>query len=161
KAVFFYDAGQSIKPSDANAADFQAIKSSPDSMVMRLVSQFRVQAGRDYVQFHDERLNLHPPSTRAPDPSQYEFLMCEKLSDMVREIDQRNQTHGLARLVAGYAWPWVSRKDHDAYDIRIGDVQLRWNSTSINFINTPGAEREVGCIHTTQGYDLNYAGVIF
>src|SRR5690606_14284703 len=63
--------------------------------------------------------------------------------------------------VAGYAWPWISRKDPDAYDIQIADVQLRWNRTTIDFINTPGAEHEVGCIHTTQGYDLNYAGVIF
>jgi len=161
KAVFFYDAGQSIKPSDANAADFQAIKSSPDSKVMRLVSQFRVQGGSDYVQFLDDLLNVHLPDTGTFHSKKYEFLMFDKLSDMVKEIDRRNQAHGLARLVAGYAWPWISRKDPDAYDIRIADVQLRWNSTTIDFINTPGAEHEVGCIHTTQGYDLNYAGVIF
>ena len=161
KAVFFYDAGQSIKPSDANAADFQAIKSSPDSKVMRLVSQFRVQAGWDYVQFLDDLLNVRRRGIEKFRPKRYEFLMFDNLADMVREIDQRNQTYGLARLVAGYAWPWVSRKDPDAYDIQIADVQLRWNRTTIDFINTPGAEREVGCIHTTQGYDLNYAGVIF
>src|SRR5690606_16130853 len=38
KAVFFYDPNQSIKPSDANASDFDDIKSSPDSKVMTLVS---------------------------------------------------------------------------------------------------------------------------
>lgn len=45
--------------------------------------------------------------------------------------------------------------------MRIGSVELRWNSTSKDWISQPGAEHEVGCIHTTQGYDLNYAGIIF
>lgn len=43
----------------------------------------------------------------------------------------------------------------------IDDVQLRWNSTNTDWINKEGSHREVGCIHTTQGYDLNYAGIIF
>ena len=32
---------------------------------------------------------------------------------------------------------------------------------SDDFINSANAINEVGCIHTTQGYDLNYAGIIF
>lgn len=161
KAVFFYDADQTIKPSDANASDFQAIKSSPGSRVMMLVSQFRVQGGRHYVEFLDGLLNVRLTGTGKFHSKKYEFLAFDGISDMVREIDRRNQTHGLARLIAGYAWPWVSRKNPSAYDIEIADVRLRWNRTNIDWINTPGAEHEVGCIHTTQGYDLNYAGVIF
>ena len=40
-------------------------------------------------------------------------------------------------------------------------VQLRWNGTAIDWINTEASIDEVGCIHTTQGYDLNYSGIIF
>jgi len=58
KAIFCYDPDQSIKPSDANAADFQKIKQSPDAKVMTLTSQFRVQAGQDYVDFIDRLLNI-------------------------------------------------------------------------------------------------------
>lgn len=161
KAVFFYDADQTIKPSDANASDFQVIKSSSDSKVMTLVSQFRVQGGRHYVEFLDDLLNVRLPGTGKFHSKKYEFLVFDDISDMVREIGQRNQAYGLARLIAGYAWPWVSRKKPSAYDIEIADVRLRWNRTSIDWVNAPGAEHEVGCIHTTQGYDLNYAGVIF
>jgi len=161
KAVFFYDPDQSIKPSDANASDFDAIKSSPDSKVMKLVSQFRVRGGAHYVQFVDDLLNVKLSADKKFTSKKYEFLVFDDLSAMQQEIMYRNCSYGLARLVAGYAWPWISRKDASLFDIEIGDVQLRWNSTNTDWINVKGAENEVGCIHTTQGYDLNYAGVIF
>ncbi|MFP3710503.1 DNA/RNA helicase domain-containing protein, partial [Paraburkholderia sp. SIMBA_009] len=62
KAVFFYDPGQSIKPSDADAADFEEIKSSPNSTVITLASQFRVRAGQHYVRFVDDLLHMRLPA---------------------------------------------------------------------------------------------------
>jgi DUF2075 family protein len=35
-----------------------------------------------------------------------------------------------------------------------------WNRTPTDWINSPTSIDEVGSIHTVQGYDLNYAGVI-
>jgi len=161
KAVFFYDPNQSIKPSDVNASDFNTIKSLPNSRVMTLVSQFRVRAGVHYVQFVDDLLNMRLPADAAFRSRKYEFLVFDELSDMIREIEHKNSSYGLARLVAGYSWRWVSKSSPELHDIEIGDVKLRWNSTNADWINTHGAESEVGCIHTTQGYDLNYTGVIF
>lgn len=161
KAIFFYDEGQTIKPSDADASDFQAIKSSSDSKVMRLVSQFRVQGGQHYVEFIDDLLNVRLPAAAKFSSRGYEFLVFDDMSDLVGEIEQRDRVHGLARMIAGYAWPWVSKDNPDVYDIEIADVRLRWNSVAFDWINSPNAVREVGCIHTTQGYDLNYAGIIF
>jgi hypothetical protein len=161
KAVFFYDPNQSIKPSDANESDFDEIKSSPTSKVMTLVSQFRVRAGLHYAHFVDDLLSLRLPADKKFSSSKYEFLVFDELSDMVKEIERRNSNYGLARLVAGYSWRWVSKNTPDLHDIEIGTVRLRWNRTNIDWINCQGAENEVGCIHTTQGYDLNYTGVIF
>ena len=78
---------------------------------------------------------------------------------MVNEIKHQNEQHGLARLVAGYAWTWETKKGGD-YDIEIDGLRLKWNSTNIDWVNSPNAVNEVGCIHTVQGYDLNYVGVI-
>lgn len=161
KAVFFYDPNQSIKPSDANASDFDNIKTSPNSKVITLVSQFRVRAGLHYVQFVDDLLHQRLSADKKFHSRNYELLVFDELSDMVKEIEHRNRSHGLARLVAGYSWPWISKDAPNLHDIEIGDVRLRWNSTNMDWINTPGTEGEVGCIHTTQGYDLNYTGVIF
>lgn len=67
---------------------------------------------------------------------------------------------GLARLVAGYAWEGKTRTDKTAYDIVIDGCQLRWNSVATDWIATPNSLDKVGSIHTVQGYDLNYPGVI-
>ncbi len=80
---------------------------------------------------------------------------------MVAEIRKRDAESGLSRLIAGYSWEWVSKKNSKLFDIKIGTTSLRWNKVSNDWINSSNSLEEVGCIHTTQGYDLNYAGVIF
>ena len=72
----------------------------------------------------------------------------------------KDQEYGLCRMIAGYAWEWKSQKNPDQYDIVIGESKLKWNSEPKDWINSQNAIKEVGCIHTTQGYDINYAGVI-
>ena len=79
---------------------------------------------------------------------------------MVSDIKIKNTEFSLCRIVAGFAWPWISRGNPDATDIDINGYKLRWNSTKTNWVNSPNAINEVGCIHTIQGYDLNYVGVI-
>ena len=68
------------------------------------------------------------------------------------------------RLVAGFAWPWVSDvrgTTPEAMDIKIDGLEFQWNRTPEDWVNSPNAFDEVGSIHTTQGYDLNYTGVVF
>lgn len=161
KAIFFYDQGQSIKPSDADVEVFQRLKSAPGSVTHRLLSQFRVKAGQPYVEFIDNLLNGRLKSEAVFTAKNYEFGVFDSLSDMVHTINEKERQVKLSRLIAGYSWPWASKKDGAVYDIVIGDVQLRWNSTNTDWINKEGSHKEVGCIHTTQGYDLNYAGIIF
>ncbi len=79
---------------------------------------------------------------------------------MVEDIKIKNSQFSLCRVVAGFAWPWVSRGNPDATDIDINGFKLKWNSTTTNWVNSRNAINEVGCIHTIQGYDLNYVGVI-
>ncbi|MDX8382276.1 MAG: DNA/RNA helicase domain-containing protein [Ghiorsea sp.] len=160
KAVFFYDESQSIKPSDANAEDFAALMADKGTQVQKLVSQFRVRGGNAYVEFLNALLNVNLSHGTKPAFKSYEFKLFESIDEMVSAIQEKNEQFGLSRLIAGYAWPWISKKDASLFDIQIEDTELRWNNTNSDWINSKGAEYEVGCIHTTQGYDLNYAGII-
>ena len=69
-----------------------------------------------------------------------------------------------SRLVAGYCWDWISKKDPEAYDITFPqyDFRMRWNLTKdgSTWIIAPDSINEIGCIHTCQGLELDYVGVI-
>ena len=160
--VLFYDEGQSIKPSDAKKEQFDLIKRNKDTSILNLKSQFRVKGGNAYVEYIDSLLhnNLKEGSSIF-NSKEYEFTLFDSLETMIEQIKLRDKESGLSRLIAGYSWEWKSNKDKDVFDIKIDNVQLKWNGTSNDWINSDGAINEVGCIHTTQGYDLNYSGIIF
>ncbi len=162
KTILFYDENQSIKPSDVKKEDFDRLKSNAFTKIEYLKSQFRVRGGNDYVQYINQLLNCSfPPSTKVFNSKDYEFVLFDSIETLVNEIKLRNEENGLSRLIAGYSWEWISNKNKQAFDIKIDNIELKWNSVSIDWVNSENAVNEVGCIHTTQGYDLNYAGIIF
>ncbi len=152
--ILFYDENQSIRPSDVHAERFQKLKATHHF----LTSQLRVKGGEKYISFIDsvfdgqEVLNAQF--------SNFDFQIYEDVGKMVSDIKAKNDEFGLCRVVAGFAWPWVSRNNPDVFDIDIEGYKLKWNSTTTNWVNSRNAINEVGCIHTIQGYDLNYVGVI-
>lgn len=162
KAILFYDEGQSIKPSDVQKKDFDKLKKLNETRIEKLDSQFRVKGGNSYVNFIDDLLNtnLEAENDKFQDKN-YEFLLFESIEELIEKVRERNEENGLARLVAGYSWEWVSKRNPEAFDINIEGINLRWNTTNDDWINSKTSIDEVGCIHTTQGYDLNYTGVIF
>ncbi len=161
-AILFYDENQSIKPSDARHEDFNKLKSQRTTKIEYLKSQFRVKGGNDYVDYIDKLLNCSlSTSNNVFNSREYEFILFDSIEDMVTEIKHRDSESGLSRLIAGYSWKWISKENKKAFDIKIDNIELMWNSDNDDWINSKNSVNEVGCIHTTQGYDLNYAGIIF
>lgn len=155
--IFFYDENQSVKPSDVRPSDFR----KTDPKYYELKSQMRVEAGEEFIEFIDDIFDLKKPK-QAIFPN-YDFRIFDDAREMVDEIKTKDKKHKLARVVAGYAWPWHTRpksKSNQKYDIDLDGLQLVWNSTATDWVNSPNAINEVGCIHTVQGYDLNFVGVI-
>jgi len=153
--IFFYDKYQSIKPADIQYREFEQY----NAISHTLISQMRVKGGDDYIKYIRDILNVI-----SPHPNkfyEYEFKLFDKVTDLVKAIKEKDQAIGLSRLLAGYAWKWKTKSRNEIdYDIDIDGVKLRWNSVTKDWVNSPNAVNEVGCIHTIQGYDLNYAGVI-
>ena len=97
------------------------------------------------------------------------FYHYDHIEDMVQRIKAQDKAVGLSRTVAGYAWKWISKgcstieevREKGLEDISIEGHKYIWNMSSQEWILRPTAIDEIGCIHTTQGYDLNYVGVIF
>ncbi len=158
--ILLIDAAQSVKPGDLPLHQVESLvrDGRDENSLFRLHSQMRVAGGNDYIEFARRLINLEP--IELMDFGDYDFKIFDDFSEMRDAIMAKDKEFGLSRLVAGYAWPWASRNDKTATDIEIDGIQMQWNQTPVDWINSPNSVNEVGSIHTVQGYDLNYAGVI-
>lgn len=162
--IFLLDAAQSVRPADLPPESLSSLVADTRASrrYFQLQTQMRVQAGSDFVSYI--RWILDPRPLAAPRARQdfggYDFRTFDNVADMRDKIFERDAEVGHSRMVAGYAWEWKTKKDSTLFDIEIGPTRLRWNSTPTDWISSSNALEEVGSIHTVQGYDLNYAGVI-
>ncbi|MET3115342.1 hypothetical protein AAKU52_003091 [Pedobacter sp. CG_S7] len=149
--IFFYDAAQSVKPSDINAEAFDNLLNDEETLKLELKSQMRVKGGNNYIRFVDELLQVKRTETSKYEPTDYDLMVFDSLKTMYNQLGEKEEKYGLCRLVAGYSWPWLSKENKDAIDIRIDDLDFQWNQTDKDWINSSNAFQEIGCIHTTQG----------
>ena len=160
--IFFYDADQSVKPSDVRQNDFDKIL--PNARVIKLKSQIRSKGGLELQEFiHGLLWQQLPPKTPVFESSNYDLKLFDSLENLINQLKEKESEYGLCRMVAGFSWKWNSKGDNTMTktDIDIQGLSLRWNSTDKDWINSENAINEIGCIHTVQGYDLNYTGIIF
>ncbi|MEG0029222.1 MAG: DNA/RNA helicase domain-containing protein [Aurantimicrobium sp.] len=158
--LYLLDSAQSVKPADLPAEVTAALVQQARSAnsFFRLVSQMRVAGGTDYIEFIGR---IFAGTQQGPESfGNYELRFFDDIAEMRKEIFEKDKEVGLSRMIAGYAWPWASKNDPSEVDIQIGNLGLTWNRTATDWINSPTSLEEVGSIHTVQGYDLNYAGVI-
>jgi DUF2075 family protein len=159
--IIFRDDLQTIRPCDIDAADFREMteKRYPGTVVRQALStQWRCLGGNGYIDYLREIMSGTAKKYRKVE--NYDFKLYDDPGKMHEDIKALNDEYGLCRMAAGYAWKWVTKKDKKAYDIIIGKNKFRWNSTYDNWITSKNAVNDIGCIHTVQGYDLNYLGVI-
>ncbi|MDR7233601.1 DNA/RNA helicase domain-containing protein [Agrococcus sp. BE272] len=161
--ILMLDELQAVRPADlpADVVGPLVQRAEADGRVHRLATQMRVAAGTDYVQYVRDVLSAEEDDrpTR-PDFGEYDLRFFDDAAEMRAEILARDDEVGLSRLLAGYAWKWRSSKDRAAADIELDGLSLQWNRTATEWIRSKTSREEVGSIHTVQGYDLNYAGVL-
>lgn len=160
--ILFVDALQTVRPSDLPREHLDTVtaEARKQGHLHSLRTQHRVRAGEDYVGYVRAVLTEKPPE---PNPGRfegYDLRFFDDLRAMYSAIVRLDASEGLARLLGGYAWEWKSKNDPDAADIMLDGLALRWNTTTKDWVASEGSVEEVGSIHTIQGYDLNYAGVI-
>lgn len=158
--VLLLDPAQSIKPADIPRSEIDKLilQAKLENSYFKLTSQLRVSAGNDYVGYIQKLLSDNPKPN--PGFGDYELKHFDSFTEMRNAILQKDEEVGLSRVLAGYAWKWLSKKSPGTPDIQIESLELFWNRTDKDWINSENSVFEVGSIHTIQGYDLNYAGVV-
>lgn len=163
-SIFFIDEDQRVTLSDIGSKQaIRAFAKAKGAVVEEYVlsSQFRCSGSDGYMAWLDDVLGIRSTANPTLDTSEYEFKVFDSPRALHDAIDEKN--HGnKARVVAGYCWPWLSKKDPTATDIVIGDYKRQWNLDQDGslWIIAENSIEQVGCIHTCQGLEVDYIGVI-
>lgn len=162
-SVFFVDQMQKIHINDIGTVDevekwakYLNAKTSKNV----LESQFRCNGSDGYLNWLDNVLNIRETANQELNFS-YDFKVFDDVSLMRDEIILKNQNNK-ARLLAGYCWNWVSKKNPNLHDIILndGDFSMKWNLNNEIYAISESSINEIGCIHTSQGLEFEYVGVI-
>lgn len=129
----------------------------------KLTSQFRCNGSDAYIQFIDNLLQRNEERIFVPvSELNYDFRIFDDATAMRDALRQKNAINNKARMVAGYCYDWDVKNKHGDVDIVLpGGFQAKWNlaNDKIWAIN-PRSFEEVGCIHTAQGLEFDYVGVL-
>lgn len=131
---------------------------------LELSSQFRCNGSDGYLAWLDNTLQIRETANAFLDKDDFDFKIIDRPDKLRDIIFAKNLENNKARLVAGYCWKWVSKKDFNAYDIEFPeyDFKMKWNlaDDGMKWVIQPESVKEIGCIHTCQGLEVDYIGVI-
>ena len=166
-SIFFIDEYQRIHMKDVGSEELIrgfAKELNAEVFDADLTSQFRCGGLDGYLAWIDNSLGLRATANTSLDTSQFDFRIFDDPKEMYDSIIEKNNQNFKSRLVAGYCWNWVSKKYPDEDDIILenGKLSAKWNLSQhgMLWIDKDESISEIGCIHTCQGLELDYVGVI-
>ena len=166
-SVFFIDEDQKVILNDIGTREEileWASKFSADTTELVLESQSRCNGSDGYLSWINHALQLRETANPTLEGIDYDFKVFDNPNELRSEIVNLNNTENHARMVAGYCWDWKSKNDASLMDVAIPEYsfEMQWNLNSDGslWILKPESIDQIGCIHTCQGLELDYVGVI-
>jgi DUF2075 family protein len=168
-SIFFIDENQRVTWKDIGdmvEIEKWAIKLGASVHRMELQSQFRCNGSDGYLAWLDNVLKIRETANETLEGIDFDFRVFDSPNMLQEAVLSKNEINNKARLVAGYCWNWVSKKPENnaQNDIVIDEhnFAMKWNLTTDGslWICKPESVNEVGCIHTCQGLEVDYIGVI-
>ena len=166
--VFFIDEDQRITTQDIGSKEeirkwasyYNAVLyDSPD---LNLVSQFRCNGSDGYIAFLDNLLGIRKTANLIFD-FDYDLRLFSSPSVMREALREKNEVNNKSRMIAGYCYDWITENNPEGndFDIILEDgFKAKWNFSGTVFATDPNSFDQVGCIHTTQGLEFDYCGII-
>ena len=165
-SVFFVDESQRVTLSDiGSVAEIKKWAKELNSEIseMELESQFRCNGSDGYLAWLDDVLEIRNTANFDMKDIDYDIRIVDSPNEVRDLIIERNKSVNHSRILAGYCWAWLKagQNDTNVHDIKIGDFEMSWNlGNTSTFAIDEDSVNEVGCIHTSQGLEFDYAGVI-
>lgn len=165
--IFFLDEDQKVTFKDIGCEE--EIKKwasfyNANIEILELKSQFRCSGSDGYLSWLDNTLQIRETANHVLNTNEYDFKVFDNPHDLREAIYKKNKINNKARIVAGYCWDWVSKKNSKDMDIIIPEhnFEMQWNLANDGnlWIIKPESVEQIGCIHTCQGLEVDYIGVI-
>ena len=168
-SIFFIDENQKVTLKDIGSEELIrkfANEQGAGIYTFELDSQFRCNGSDGYIAWLDKVLEIRDTANFDIDGFDYDFRVFDDPNEMRKAIEEKNTINNKSRIVAGYCWEWPtgkSRNDTDYHEIKIPEknFEISWNlETGEAFAIGEKSINEAGCIHTVQGLEFDYIGVI-
>lgn len=166
-SIFFVDEDQRVSFSDIGSSqEIEKWARINEAKVhhMALESQFRCNGSDGYLAWLDDVLGIRETANKSLDAREYDFRVLSTPTELKDLIFEKNKINNKARIVAGYCWNWISKADKSLFDIKFPEhnFAMQWNLDTDGslWIQAPNSVSEIGCIHTCQGLEVDYIGVI-
>ncbi len=165
-SVFFIDESQRVTINDIGSIseiEHWARKVGAIIYYQELVSQFRCNGSDGYLAWLDNTLDIRETANYNLQDVDYDIQVMGSPEEVRNTIIRYNRAKNKARILAGYCWNWISegKNNSEIHDIKIGEFEMSWNlGNSKPFAIDDTSINEVGCIHTSQGLEFDYVGVI-
>jgi len=168
-SVFFIDENQKVDMRDIGTID--EIKKMAKALGAKidcdkLSSQFRCNGSDGYLAWLDDILEIRKTANFDGFDMRYDFRVFDNPNELRKAILDKNRTNNKSRIVAGYCWDWIAsgKNRSDVFDINMPeyDFHISWNlANTQTWAIDSDSVNEAGCIHTSQGLEFDYIGVIF
>ena len=165
-SVFFIDESQRVTMDDIGSVseiERWAMAEGSEITYLELQSQFRCNGSDGYLAWLDNVLDIRETANYDLEGVDYEIKICDSPNEMRELVIEKNRLTNRSRILAGYCWEWLKQEQNNTnyHDIQIGDFGMSWNLGSGEpFAVSDTSINEVGCIHTSQGLEFDYVGVI-
>lgn len=165
--VFFIDETQRVSWSDIGSID--EIRKAANkygsqfNAPFQLKAQFRCNGSDSYLNWLDDCLGIRETAEfDAWEGSQYDFRVFDTANELYQALQKRNGNNK-ARIVAGYSWEWPSegrQRGTTKAHVQADGLALPWNFDGENWATSPDGIYQVGCIHTCQGLEFDWLGIL-
>ncbi len=165
-SVFFIDENQRVALKDIGTSEVikeYAKELDAGVQVLELTSQFRCNGSDGYLAWLDNVLEIRETANYDLEDIKYEFKVIDNPNELRKLIEEKNKINNRARMLAGYCWEWNrdGKSNTNIHDIIIDDFSMSWNlNNSTTWAIDENSVNEIGCIHTSQGLEFDYVGVI-
>lgn len=167
-SIFFIDERQRVTLKDVGSIEQikkYASEFGASLEVINLESQFRCNGSDGYLAWIDDVLQIRKTANANSIGGQYDFRVYDNPNDLRKEIERLNKINNKSRIVAGYCWNWdkEGQTNPNYYDIDLPQFgfKMSWNlGNTATWAIDETSVYEAGCIHTSQGLEFDYAGII-